>query len=164
MDRAHESLANGLGIGGTQLLRLALGALARRDYGRNELERKLRRVRQDPERAADLSQVLDRLQAKGLLSDGRMAQGFVRTRAMRYGRLHIEQELQRRGLDRSTITAALPLPEDEFAVALALWRRKFGRAPATTRERARQGRYLASRGFAPELVARILRGSVDSGS
>jgi len=164
MDRAHEPLAQGLGDGAKELLRLALVALARREYGRAELERKLQRDLQAAEQIKNLGQVLDRLQAKGLLSDERMAQGFVRTRAARYGRLRLEQELQHRGLDRSIIAAALPSPQQEFAAALALWRRKFGRVPSTMRERARQSRYLAARGFAPALIARILTGAVESQS
>ena len=157
VDRARDPLAKGLEGRAKGLLRVALAALARRDYGRVELERKLRRELPSTEHDGAIAQVLDRLRAKGLLSDERMAEGFVRTRSSRYGRLRIQQELQRRGLDRATITDALGLAPDEYAVALALWRRKFGRTPGTMRERARQGRYLAARGFAPELIARILR-------
>jgi len=159
VDRAREPLGKGLEDGARRLLPIALSALARREYGRIELERKLQRHLLAPEGPADVAQVLDRLQAKGLLCDQRMAQGLVRTRAARYGRLRIKQELERRGLDRETIAAALPSAADEFAVALALWQRKFGHPPATMHERARQGRYLAARGFAPALIARILTGT-----
>jgi len=159
VDRARQPLGKALADGARRLLPIALSALARREYGRIELERKLQRHLLGTESAADIGQVLDRLQAKGLLSDERMAQGFVRTRAARYGRLRIKQELQRRGLDRETIAAALPSAGDEFGVALALWQRKFGQPPATMQERARQGRYLAARGFAPALIARILKGT-----
>ena len=113
------------------------------------------------QRVADIAQVLDRLQARAYLSDTRMAQALVRTRAPRYGRLRIAQELERRGVDRETIAASLPDPRAESAAALALWRRKFGKLPANAQERARQGRYLASRGFAPGVVARILGGAAD---
>jgi regulatory protein len=107
---------------------------------------------------SDVAIVLDRLQSRGLLSDQRMAQVLARTRASRYGRLRIRQELERRGVDRDTIAAVLPAPEQEAAAALALWQRKFGVAPADLKERARQGRFLAARGFAPGIVARILGG------
>jgi regulatory protein len=85
-----------------------------------------------------------------------MAQALVRTRSARYGRLRLQQELQRRGVDRETIAASLPAPESESAVATAIWQRKFGQLPATAQERARQGRFLAARGFAASIIARIL--------
>jgi len=161
MEPAREPLEAGLDGGTKRLLRLAVAALARREYGRVEMERKLQRQLRAEERSADIAQVLDRLLAQGLLSDRRMAQTLVRTRALRYGRLRIKQELERRGVDRETIAAALPAAAEETAVALALWQRKFGRAPTTMHERARQGRFLAARGFSPELIARILSGALD---
>jgi len=111
---------------------------------------------------ADIALVLDRLQSRGLLSDARMAQVLARTRGARYGRLRIRQELERRGVDRDTIAAVLPPPEQEAAAALALWQRKFGTPPADLKERARQGRFLAARGFAPAIVAHILRGGAEA--
>lgn len=146
----------GLEEGAKRLLRLAVAALARREHSRVELERKLQRRLQAEESAADIRCVLDRLQARGLLSDQRMAVALVRTRATRYGRLRLQQELQRRGVDRETIAASLPAAEDESAAATALWQRKFGQAASTPQERARQGRFLAARGFASSVIARIL--------
>ncbi len=160
MERTRELLATGLGDGAKQVLRRALAALARRDYGRVELERKLQRDLHSPDQCSEVPTVLDRLQAKGLLSDERMAQGFVRTRAARYGRLRIEQELQRRGLERTIIAEALTPAPDEFTMAQALWQRKFGQIPTTTKERARQSRYLIARGFDPSIVARIVSGAL----
>lgn len=111
---------------------------------------------------ADIALVLDRLQSRGLLCDQRMAQVLARTRGARYGRLRIRQELERRGVDRDTIAAVLPPPEQEAAAALALWQRKFGAPPADLKDRARQGRFLAARGFAPAIVAHILRGGAEA--
>jgi regulatory protein len=151
-----QALTAGLEEGAKRLLRLAVAALARREHSRVELERKLQRRLQDEETAADIALVLDRLQARGLLSDQRMAVALVRTRSARYGRLRLQQELQRRGVDRETIAACLPPVEDESAAATALWERKFGQPATTPQERARQGRFLAARGFASSVIARIL--------
>ena len=158
----EPALAAGLDDGAKRLLRLAIAALARREHSRVEIDRKLQRLLQGGETAADIALVLDRLESRGLLSDQRMAQALVRSRAMRYGRLRLQQDLQRRGVDRETIAAALPPPEDESAVARALWERKFGQAATTPQERARQGRYLAARGFAGSIIARILSVGEDS--
>ncbi len=156
-----QALGAGLEPDAKRLLRLAVEALARREHSRAELERKLKRRLPPEGHLRDVSQVLDRLQARGLLCDQRMAEALVRTRAKRYGRLRIAQELDRRGVDRETIAAALPPVEDESALALELWRRKFGRAPTGTQERARQSRYLAARGFPASVIGRILAIPVD---
>jgi regulatory protein len=143
--------------GAKRLLRLAVAALARREYSRTEIERKLRQRLQPEETLQDLSLALDRLEARGLLCDRRMAEALVRTRAPRYGRLRLAQELDRRGVARDTIAAALPAEAADAAHALALWQRKFGVPASTPLERARQARYLLSRGYSSRIVATILR-------
>ena len=151
-----QALATGLDPGPKRLLRLAVAALARREYSRSEIEHKLQRKLQEGESAADIAVAVERLQSRGLLSDQRMAQALVRTRSVRYGRLRLQQELQRRGVDRETIAAVLPPAQEESAAALKVWQQKFGQRPGTQLERARQGRFMAARGFAPALIARIL--------
>jgi regulatory protein len=151
----------GLEPGARRLLRLAVAALARREHSRAEIERKLLRRLLPEEQAQDVALALDQLQARGLLSDQRMAEALVRTRATRYGRLRIAQELDRRGVDRDTITATLPAAADEAALAAQLWRRKFGQLPATPLDRARQARFLAARGFSAAVIGRILSVGAD---
>ncbi len=172
-------LLQGLEPDARGLMRRAVAALARREHSRAELERKLQdlvrreRARDRPQDrsgeqaqaaacAAEIAQVLDLLQSQDLLSDLRMAQALVRSRAARYGRRRIAQELERRGVDRETIAACLPAAPEESAAAHALWQRKFGKPPASLQERVRQSRYLASRGFAPALIARIVSSAGDA--
>lgn len=145
--------------GPARLLRLAVAALARRELSAGELERKLRERLLPEESAQDIAPVLDKLRARGLLSDQRMAEALVRTRGARYGRLRIAQELERRGVDRETIAASLPSEADEVRTAREVWRRKFGGPPANLQERARQARYLAARGFCAAVVGRVLAGA-----
>ena len=175
----REALAQDLNDEAKRMLRVALAALARRDHSRDELDRKLRRAfrpgkaASTPEfteerldgnadadgesvRAIEICQVLDRLQARGLLSDQRMAQSLVRTRSPRYGRRRIQQELERRGVDRTTIAQSLPNSAEELQRARAIWNRKFGVLPQSGLERARQSRFLAARGFDASVIARVL--------
>jgi regulatory protein len=135
-----------------------VAALARRDHGRVELSRKLKTRLKEGETPADLEAVLDRLQAEGLLSDLRMAQSLARARATRQGSLRIRQALEQRGVDRETISGVLPSLAQQLEQARELWRRRFMcETPADARERARQARFLAGRGFPAEVVARVLR-------
>jgi regulatory protein len=39
-----------------------------------------------------------------------------------------------------------------------VWARRFGEPPATPQERARQARFLQSRGFSAETIGKVLRG------
>jgi regulatory protein len=139
------------------LLRAAVAMLARRDFARAELGRRLLRRSAEPADGPSVERVLDYLQAKGMLSEERFAREFVRARVERYGPLRLRHELQRRGVDEDGIQAALASqPGDEFARARALWSRRFGEPPSTPIQRARQGRFLAARGFSHDVIRRVL--------
>lgn len=148
----------------------ALRYLAQREHSRAELERKLaRRATTDPDfdpvvRATAVARALDELTAAGLLDDSRAAASVVRTQAPRYGDAHLRHSLRQRGVPDAQAQAALEsLASDEYLRALAVWRRRFGDQPAAdVRERARQARFLAGRGFPARLIHRIVRG-LDTG-
>ena len=46
---------------------------------------------------------------------------------------------------------------DELADATALWQQRFGTAPANQQEKARQVRFLLSRGYGMSVALRVLR-------
>ncbi|WP_298187918.1 recombination regulator RecX [uncultured Pseudomonas sp.] len=141
--------------------RAAMDLLARREHGRVELTRKLRR-----RGAADelIGAALDRLAEEGLLSEARYLQAFVSYKARAgYGPLRIREELTQRGLARSDVEQALRDSGIDWGEYLQeTWRRKFaGELPHDARERAKQGRFLSYRGYPPELIGRLLRGALD---
>jgi regulatory protein len=47
----------------------------------------------------------------------------------------------------------------EFERALVVWRKKFGAAPSDASERGKQVRFMVSRGFAAEVVRRVVAGA-----
>jgi regulatory protein len=107
--------------------------------------------------AAQVDALLDRLQSEGLLSEQRFIESRVRVRAASLGTRRIQLELARHGLK----LPAQPLQQmrdSELQRAAQLWRRKFGVAPLDARERARQARFLAGRGFSAEVIAKLLGG------
>ncbi len=57
--------------------------------------------------------------------------------------------------------AAIEARATEFERAREVWRRKYGRAPADRNERARQTRFMLSRGFGADIVNRIFRSEDD---
>lgn len=134
--------------------------LARRDYARAELERRLGRRGFD---AAAVAQALDDLERRGFLSDARVAAGTVERMRGRAGRRAIEHELRQRGIAPAARADALVQVDarDEFADAWRLWSKRFGHPPADQRERARQCRFLIARGYTTETALRVLRGEGD---
>ena len=135
---------------------LAVRMLARRDYSRSELTQKLAHKGIPHE---DIEQALDALAAAGYLSDARYANAVVAQRSGRYGKRAIAYALREKGISAPDAQVAMaPLAEtDELADATALWQQRFGAAPANPREKARQVRFLQSRGYGLSVVLRVLR-------
>jgi regulatory protein len=50
------------------------------------------------------------------------------------------------------------LKAQELESAQAVWRKRFGRPAADLAEKAKQARFLAARGFAPEVIQQVLKG------
>ncbi|MEJ6001499.1 regulatory protein RecX [Paucibacter soli] len=148
----------------------AIGLLAQREHSLAELRRKLMRLTrqskdaaaqdgevagQDP--AAEVDALLVWLQAQGYLSETRFVESRIHARSQRYGNLRIQQELAQHGL-RLEAEQLTRLKDGEFERARQIWQRKFGgEAPVDAAARAKQMRFLAGRGFSPEVIRRVLR-------
>ena len=133
----------------------AIGCLARREYARAELRDKLLATGATP---IEVDPVIDDLAAQGYLSDERYAHALVRQKSGGYSKRSIAQTLKAKGIPGEVVTEALDGGDaDDAATLVALWRRRFGRAPADDRERARQARFLQSRGFGLSAILKLLR-------
>jgi regulatory protein len=143
----------------------ALRLLSRREYSRKELASKLLQLvrRDEEELTVDIEEqieaVLNDFEARAWLSDERFAQALVHRRSERYGVRRVADELERAGIETGLISQLTgELKESEYDRAKALWTRKFGQIPTEQKERARQYRFLISKGFSPELVAKVIGG------
>ena len=135
----------------------ALRALARRDYSRIELARKLAGPGSEASAGA-IAALLDEFEKSGWLSDARFAGGAARQRQGRYSQRYIVEDLKHKGVDGDTAREAVTaLEQDDHGTALALWQQRFGKPPADQKEKARQVRFLQSRGFARSVIFRLLR-------
>lgn len=135
----------------------ALRYLAAREHSRAELLRKLAPHAQE---RSEIEQVLDDLQAKGFISEERVAASVLRQRAARLGDRRLRQELHTKGLDAQTVAQALELLRGtEPARAREVWQRKFGQPATDPAGRARQMRFLLTRGFAMDVVRRVVQGA-----
>jgi len=133
----------------------ALRLLSQREHSRLELERKLAEHAASPE---ELARVLDELEARGFISQARVIESVLHRRSPRFGAARIRQELAGKGLDAEAVGQALAgLKASEAERAREVWQRKFGgQAPTDPKERARQARFLLARGFAAEVVRRVV--------
>jgi regulatory protein len=140
----------------TSLKGRALRLLSSREHSRLELERKLHQYELVP---GELAIALDDLQAKGFISEQRVLESVVNRRAAKLGAARIKQELQAKGLAHDAIAQAVSdLRASEFARAREVWQKKFADQPQDATERARQMRFLASRGFAGDTICRVVSG------
>jgi regulatory protein len=141
----------------------ALQYLARREYCRAELRGKLLphvQADEDSETAqfVAVDALLDDLTARGWLSDERAATQLVHAKRSRFGTQRIAHELRQKGIAENLISDALPqLKETELEAAREVWRKKFGTAPQDEKEKAKQVRFLQSRGFSMDAIFKVLR-------
>ena len=135
----------------------ALRLLSQREHSRKELEQKLKPHAETPHA---LAEALDFLAAKDFINEKRVVESVVNRRASRLGTARVRQELMAKGLPTDEIAQAVEtMRSTELARAREVWRKKFGAAPVDAAERAKQVRFLVSRGFAPEVVRRVVAGA-----
>ncbi len=135
----------------------ALRLLARREHSRAELARKLREhTRADD----DLEALIEDLSRHKLLSDERYAESRAHALSRKFGAARIAHELRAKGLDKDLADKASKTARaTELERAREVWRRKFRSAPKTREERARQMRFLQSRGFSFDAIRSVVTGA-----
>ena len=145
----------------------ALRLLSAREYSRGELERKLKTHAQSPDLLAG---ALDELQAKGFIDEQRVIESVLHRRAGKLGAARIEQELRNKGLEPNAARDAVTgLRTSELERARAIWHKKFGASlPAenspravSAAQRAKQIRFLASRGFGADTIRGVFARTSD---
>ncbi len=134
----------------------ALRLLARREHSRAELAGKLRTYASPQE---DLEALLEDLSRRRLLSDERYAESRAHALSRKYGAARIAHELRAKGLDKELAEQASGAARaTEVDRAREVWRRKFRVAPRTREERAKQMRFLQSRGFSFDAIRAVVGG------
>ena len=125
-----------------------------------------------PSLAQQIAAALDDLVAKGFLSDARAAESVLNRKGSRLGIHRLRQELRAKGLGAELVNNTLAKAKaTEFERARDLWLRRFGSANLETSEaasestpdrqliakrRAQQMRFLAARGFASDVIRRVM--------
>jgi regulatory protein len=125
----------------------AMDYLARREHGRSELIDKLSRFGFDADVADN---AIAQLVEDNLQSDTRYTEAFITSRINQgKGPVKIRAELRERGIAGSIVDHGLEATgQDWYQAACEVRQKKFGaELPADFNEKARQMRFLQSRGF-----------------
>jgi len=86
----------------------------------------------------------------------------VHRRGAKLGTSRIVNELKRNGIDETLIhDANAALKDTELARARDVWSKKYGELPITPADRAKQARFLATRGFTSGVIVKVLKASDD---
>jgi regulatory protein len=137
----------------------ALRLLARREYSRFELQG---RLSSDSTDSGEIQSLLDEFESQGWISEQRWVDAVVRTRRGRFGSMKVLHELKVKGASEEGLSRARDvLAGNEVAAARSVWQKKYASAPATMSERAKQARFLGSRGFSADVVRKVLDWSDD---
>ena len=108
---------------------------------------------------AEAEHAVEDLAGRGLVSDTRFAEAFIRSRIERgAGPLRIRRDLEARGVEPSIMERLLDPDDEEWETrALRAREKRFGAAlPAERTEAARQARFLSGRGFTRRQVRRAI--------
>jgi len=130
----------------------AMDYLSRREHASYEFFQKLLAKGYESD---DVSAALERLTDQDLLSDSRFTEAFINQRINRgSGPLKIRAELRQKGISDAMIGTFLNERDVIWQeTALAVRVRKYGsEEPSDLKERARQTRFLQSRGFSSEQI------------
>ena len=128
----------------------ALRLLARREHSRAELTRKLESAGFARD---DIALTLDDFETRNWLSDQRFAESYVADHKAKAGSIKLAYELRQRGVGDDIIETMLnDNRNNELERARDVWSKKFGCPPVDMAEKARQIRFLQSRGFDQETI------------
>ena len=139
----------------------AMDYLARREHGRSELFNKLTRFGFEADVADD---AVTQLVEDGLQSDVRFVEAFVRSRINQgKGPAKVRADLRDKGVnDGVTDDGIREADQDWYALAIEVRLKKFGaERPAEFKEKARQMRFLQSRGFEQDQIQAAVSASGD---
>ncbi|MEM6937228.1 MAG: regulatory protein RecX [Pseudomonadota bacterium] len=93
-----------------------------------------------------------------LISNERFSEAFCRRRARQgYGPQRVRMELRQRGVPSPLVSLALEA-ESWHEAAQTAWHKRFKSVPPeSAKERARQQKYLAQRGFSHDIIRTVIR-------
>lgn len=142
-----------------ELLSRALALLSRRDMGRAEFVAKL--IASGFEKP-EVEEAATWCHSQSFLNETRYVEDVAHRLSVKYGTSRVANTLRSKGVTEKAIAEALPdLKVSELDQARLLWARKFGSPGQNAAEKAKQMRFLQSRGFSFDTIKKVVRGESD---
>ena len=142
-----------------EIVSASLKLLAMRDMSRVQFVDKLTKKEFNTE---DIREAVAWCEAEGWLNEARYAEVAARRLGHKYGASRVAATLRQKGVNDEAVASTINAMKDsEFSRAKGVWMRKFETLPDTADARAKQTRYLQSRGFSFAMIKRVLSGEVE---
>lgn len=134
--------------------------LSRQEVSRLGLQRKLAPYAESEE---ELENVLNEFSERNWQSDLRYAEAYIHSKSRKHGSLRLKQALAQQGIDEETSRKLLPDRLSERQAAMDVLRKKFKHPATDLKEKQKQARFLAYRGFDADTVQTALKHAWDDG-
>ena len=136
----------------------AMDILSRQEISRVGLKRKLAPHAESEE---ELENVLNEFAERNWQSDQRYAEAYIHSKSSQHGSLRLKQALAQQGIDETVSREFMPDKACELQTAVAVLRKKFKQPATDLKDKQKQARFLAYRGFDMDTIHAALKSSWD---
>ena len=137
----------------------ALYYLAKREYSFQELVNKtLKYAEELGLNKKDCEFIISKLREQNLQSDQRFCESYINSKKNKFGAQKIVFELTQKGVSEDLVATFIgELVNNEYDLALQVWNKKYSHVTQDINEKAKQIRFLQSRGFSFETIKKIIK-------
>ena len=137
----------------------ALYYLAKREYSFHELVNKTHNYAEELGlNKKDCEFIISKLREQDLQSDQRFCESYINSKKNKFGAQKIVFELTQKGVSEDLIATFIgELVRNEYDLALQVWNKKYSHTTQDINEKAKQIRFLQSRGFSFETIKKIIK-------
>ncbi len=104
-----------------------------------------------------MEKVLDEFAERNWQSDERYAEAYIHSKSRQHGKLRLQQALVQQGIDTDISRELMPDKESELQTAIQVLRKKFKQPAGDLKEKQKQVRFLAYRGFDMDTIQAALK-------
>jgi len=108
-----------------------------------------------------LEAVLAEFAERNWQSDARYTEAYIHSKSRQHGSLRLKQALAQQGIDETLSREFMPDKAHELQTAVAVLRKKFKQPAADLKDKQKQARFLAYRGFDMDTIHAALKSSWD---
>ena len=137
----------------------ALYYLAKREYSFHELVNKTHNYAEELGlNKKDCEFIISKLREQNLQSDQRFCESYINSKKNKFGAQKIVFELTQKGVSEDLIATFIgELVRNEYVLALQVWNKKYSHTTQDIKEKAKQIRFMQSRGFSFETIKKIIK-------